>query len=69
MEILEQWKYLLNRKVKVILEDKPSPYPKLKEGIFESITQTHLLLRRDNGKTEALRLIDIRRVEIKEGMQ
>lgn len=64
MEIMEQWKNFLNKKVKVIIEDKPSPYPKLKEGILEGISETHLILKR-NGMSEALRLIDIRRIELK----
>jgi ribosome maturation factor RimP len=63
METLEHWKDLLNKDVKVIYDDKPSPYPKHKLGQLKEITITHLILLRDN-KTEALRLTDIRRVEV-----
>ncbi|MBI1935710.1 hypothetical protein HYS31_04685 [Candidatus Woesearchaeota archaeon] len=63
MEQLEHWKGFLNKNVRVIIEDKPSPIPKHKDGILEGITDTHLILKR-NGNTEALRLIDIRRVEV-----
>ena len=62
MEKTENWKVFLNKKVNVIVDDPPSPYPKSKEGILIEVTTTHLVLKR-NDKTEALRLTDIRRVE------
>ena len=66
METQEHWNQFLNKEVKVIVEDAPSPYPKMKEGYIEEITSTHLILKRET-KTEALRLNDIRRVEIIRG--
>ena len=68
MEKTESWKEFLNKKVNVIVDDSPSPYPKSKEGILIEVTPTHLVLKR-NDKTEALRLTDIRRIELKEGWQ
>jgi len=68
MEETESWKEFLNKKVNVIVDDSPSPYPKSKEGILIEVTPTHLVLKR-NDKTEALRLTDIRRIELKEGWQ
>ena len=68
MEETESWKEFLNKKVNVIVDDPPSPYPKSKEGILVDVTPTHLILKR-NDKTEALRISDIRRVELKEGWQ
>ena len=62
MEEMESWNELLHKKVNVIIDDPPSPYPKSKEGILDEVTPTHLILLRNN-KTEALRLSDIRRVE------
>lgn len=68
MEETESWKEFLNKKVNVIIDDPPSPYPKSKEGLLIDVTPTHLVLKR-NDKTEALRISDIRRVELKEGWQ
>ena len=68
MEVMESWKEFLNKKVNVIIDDPPSPYPKSKEGLLIEVTPTHLILKR-NDKTEALRISDIRRVELKEGWQ
>ena len=68
---LESWKLFLGKEVNVIIEDAPSPYPKSKKGILQQISDTHLILVRtiiDDGtkitKPEALRLSDIRRVEL-----
>ena len=61
----DNWKDFLNKDIKIIIEDKPSPYPKHKEGILEKISTTHLIIRKSDGSIEALRLIDIRRVELK----
>ena len=66
MEVMENWKEFLNKKVNIIVDDPPSPYPKSKEGILIDVTPTHLILQR-NDKTEALRITDIRRVELKRG--
>ena len=66
MEVMENWKEFLNKKVNIIVDDSPSPYPKSKEGILIDVTPTHLVLQR-NDKTEALRITDIRRVELKRG--
>lgn len=68
MEETESWKEFLNKKVNVIVDDPPSSYPKSKEGLLIDVTPTHLILKR-NDKTEALRITDIRRVELKEGWQ
>lgn len=62
MEDMENWKDFLHKKINVIVDDPPSPYPKSKEGILIEVTPTHLVLKR-NDKTEALRISDIRRVE------
>lgn len=62
MERMEQWKQMLYTQVKVILDDSPSIYPKLKLGILQGVSDTHLFLKTDK-KTEAIRLLDIRRVE------
>ena len=64
MEQMEQWKEFLNKQVCVIYDDKPSEFPKHKEGFCLEITATHLVLRRDQ-KTEAIRLYDIRRIELR----
>jgi hypothetical protein len=68
MENLENWKSFLNQSVRVIIEDKPNPNPKHKDGFLETVTDTHLILRRENGNAEALRLADIRRVELRSGV-
>lgn len=68
MEKMESWKEFLNKRVNVIVDDLPSPYPKSKEGILIDVTPTHLVLKR-NDKTEALRISDVRRVELRGGWQ
>jgi hypothetical protein len=65
MEQMETWKGFLNKSVKLIIEDKPSPYPKLKIGILEAVADTHIILKTDK-RTEAIRLNDIRRIELNE---
>jgi hypothetical protein len=67
----ESWKLFLNKEVKVIIEDLPSPIPKSKSGVLNEITDTHIILIRtliDDGikiiKPEILRISDIRRVEL-----
>jgi hypothetical protein len=64
MEILEKWNIFLNKKIRVIIDDRPEIYPKHKDGILKAITPTHLILQRENGQDEALRISDIRRVEV-----
>ena len=64
---MEKWKSLLKKYVNVIVDDPPSPYPKKKEGILDQITETHIILLKENNEPEALRLTDIRRIEPKKG--
>lgn len=66
MEETESWKEFLHKKINVIVDDPPSPYPKSKDGVLIEVTPTHLVLKR-NDKTEALRLSDVRRIELRGG--
>ena len=61
------WGHFLNQEVRVIINDNPSPYPKHKDGLVKGFTNTHLIILQDN-KEIALLLTDIRRVEIKNGI-
>lgn len=70
---MEEWKTFLSKFVNVIVDDPPSPYPRKKEGILMDISPTHLMIitskiveGEEIKKTEAIRLSDIRRVELKE---
>lgn len=63
---MEEWKNFLTKKVKIILDDLPSPYPKKKEGLLTEINDTHAIIKKEDDSIEALRLTDIRRIEVKE---
>lgn len=63
---MEGWEKFLEKHVRVIINDSPSPYPKHKDGIVKGFTQTHLILKQEN-KDIALLLSDIRRIEIING--
>jgi len=63
---MEQWKDFLNKKVRIIINDAPSPYPKYKDGIVKGFTDTHIILLQNNTEI-ALLLTDIRRIEIRGG--
>ncbi len=65
LEELEAWKSFLNKEVRIIINDPPSPYPKSKDGIFLDITPTHIILKQPTGNV-ALLLTDIRRIQLKE---
>ena len=66
LEKVETWKDFLNKNVKVIYDDKGRDFPLTKEGLCKEVNETHfIILRNDNFKTEAIRLIDIRRVELR----
>lgn len=62
---MESWKHFLNKKVRCIINDAPSPYPKHKDGEVAGVTKTHLILKEED-KEIALLLSDIRRIEIRE---
>lgn len=66
MENLENWKIFLNREVRIIINDPPSPYPKHKDGVITGFARTHLILKQED-KDIALLLTDIRRIEVKGG--
>lgn len=60
-----EWNLFLNKQVKVIYDDVGSQFPRSKEGICKEITMTHLVLdNSNNSKIEAIRLADVRRVEV-----
>ena len=58
---MEKWKFLLNKKVKVIFEDGINHFSK-KEGIVIEFTQTHVILKTASS-TEAINLSKILRIE------
>lgn len=58
---MERWKFLLNKKVKVIFEDGNNHFSK-KEGIVLEFTQTHIILKTEHS-TEAINLSKILRIE------
>jgi len=63
----ETWKDFIDKRVRVIINDNPSKYPKHKDGIIRGFTNTHLILEQEDRKI-ALLLTDIRRMEFKNGM-
>ena len=61
---MEQLEEFLHKQVRCIVEDRPSPYPRPKDGIVKSITNTHIILEQKD-KIIALLLSDIRRIELR----
>lgn len=62
---MEQWKIFLKKQVKCIYEDGQNHYSK-KVGLVLAVTPSHMLLAID-GRTEAILLTKILRVEVKNG--
>ena len=58
---MEQWRFLINKKVKVIFEDGSNHFSK-KDGIVLEFTQTHIILKTISS-TEAINLSKILRIE------
>jgi len=57
------WNEFLNKFISIIYDDFGN-FPKKKEGILISFTETHLFLKRnDTNKTEAIQITKILRVE------
>jgi hypothetical protein len=61
---MEGWENFLNKKVRIIIYDYPSQYPKFKDGVLKAITPTHLILLQINIEV-AILLADIKRIEIR----
>jgi len=61
METMENWKTLINKKVKIIFEDGENHFSK-KEGVIVEATPTHLILKTESFN-EAINLIKILRAE------
>lgn len=58
---MENWKTLINKKVKIIFEDGENHFSK-KEGVIVEATPTHLILKTESSN-EAINLIKILRAE------
>ncbi len=61
MEKMEEWKSLLNKKVKAIYDDGDN-YPKKKEGVLIEVNQTHIVIKINN-LSQALLRSKILRIE------
>lgn len=63
--MMERWNQFIGKKIKVIYDDCPYRYPKQKTGVLLEVNDTHLSLQILDS-IEALRLSDVRRIEILE---